>query len=116
MNRWWLVVAGVGLVVLWVSITHARKPFINAVESRVFHTVNGLPDCLYSALWLPMPLANLVVGTGAALIVALVDRDLTVAIGVTLAMVLKLLAKRVVRVSITLGLEVDQVPRLPLLQ
>jgi hypothetical protein len=115
MNRWWLVVAGVGLVVLWVSITHARKPFINAVESRVFHTVNGLPDFLYSALWLPMPLANLVVGT-AALIVALVDRDLTVAIGVTLAMVLKLLAKRVVRVSITLGLEVDQVPRLPLLQ
>src|ERR687897_879658 len=59
-----------------------------------------------------MQLGNLVVGTGAGLIVALVERDLTVAIGVTLAMVLKLVTERVVRVSITLGVEVDQVPPL----
>ncbi len=48
-------------------------------------------------LWLPMQLGNLVVGTGAGLAVALVAGDLTVAVGVILAMGLKLVTERVVR-------------------
>jgi hypothetical protein len=97
MNVWWLLVAGTGLAVLAASVMLARGPAIRAGEARVFHIVNGLPDALYWPLWLPMQLGNLAVGTAAGLLVALVDRDATVAIGVILAMALKLVTERVVR-------------------
>ena len=87
MNLWWLIVAGVGLVILSLSVAAARQPSISPAESRVFHAVNGLPGPLYPVLWLPMQLGNLVVGTLAGLVVALVDGDLVVAIGVLLTMV-----------------------------
>jgi undecaprenyl-diphosphatase len=110
MNLWWLVVSGVGLIVLGASIAVARRPAISAAEARVFHAVNGLPDALYWPLWLPMQLGNLVVGTAAGLVVALVDRDLTVALGVILAMVLKLVTERVVRREMADSLAVRQRP------
>jgi undecaprenyl-diphosphatase len=110
MNPSWLVVAGIGLIVLGVSVTHARKPYISAAESRIFHAVNGLPNGLYPVLWLPMQLGNLVVGTGAGLIVALVHRDVTVAVGVILAMALKLVTERVVRREMADYLVVRQRP------
>src|SRR5215211_8117819 len=97
MEPWWLVVSGVGLVVLGLSIVEARLPRISAAESRVFHAINGWPDWLYWVLWLPMQLGNLVVGTLAGLAVALIDWDGSVAIGVVLAMLLKLVTERVVR-------------------
>ncbi len=110
MNPWWLVVAVFGLIVAWWSIAHARKPVISDAESRVFHAVNGLPDGLYPFLWLPMQLGNLVVGTVAGLLVAFVDRDLTVGIGVILAMALKLVVERVVRREMADYLAVRQRP------
>ena len=110
MNLWWLVVAGVGLVVVTLSSLAARKPYIGSVESRLFHAVNGLPDWLYPLLWLPMQLGNLVVGTAAGLVVALVDGDVTVAIGVVLAMGLKLVVERVVRKEMADYLTVRQRP------
>lgn len=110
MNPPWLVVAGIGLIMVGVSVTHARKPFISATEARVFHTVNGLPGGLYPLLWLPMQLGNLVVGIAAGLGVALVDRDVTVAIGVTLAAALKLLTERVLRREMAAFLAVRQRP------
>ena len=93
----WLVVAGGGLIILVWSIAHARRPVISPAEAHVFHIINGLPNALYWPLWLPMQFGNLVVGTVAGLIVALVQRDLAVAVGVVLAMVLKLVTERVVR-------------------
>jgi undecaprenyl-diphosphatase len=93
----WLVVAGGGLIILVWSIAHARRPVISAAEAHVFHIINGLPNALYRPLWLPMQFGNLVVGTVAGLIVALVQRDLAVAVGVVFAMVLKLVTERVVR-------------------
>jgi len=110
MNPWWLIVAATGLIVLGVSIAHARHPAISAAEAGVFHAVNGLPDALYWPLWLPMQLGNLAVGTAAGLIVALVDRDLTVAVGVILAMALKLVTERVVRREMADYLAVRQRP------
>ena len=110
MNLWWLIVAGAGLLVLGVSVAHARQPAISAAEVRVFHAVNGLPDALYGPMWLPMQLGNLVVGTAAGLLVALVDRDLTVAVGVVLAMALKLVTERVVRREMAAYLAVRQRP------
>ena len=76
----------------------------------MFHAVNGLPDRLYPLLWLPMQLGNLVVGTVAGLAVALVDGDLAVAIGVVLAMALKLVTERVVRREMADYLAVRQRP------
>ena len=70
MNAGWLWVAGVGLFVLVASVAAAREPSISGAESSVFHAVNGLPDFLFPALWLPMQLGNLVVGTLAGLAVA----------------------------------------------
>jgi undecaprenyl-diphosphatase len=110
MNLWWLIVAGVGLLVVALSSLAARKPYIGKVESGLFHAVNGLPDWLYPLLWLPMQFGNLVVGTVAGLVVALVDGDVTVAIGVVLAMGLKLVVERVVRKEMADYLTVRQRP------
>jgi len=110
MNVGWLIVAGAGLIVLVVSIAHARQPAISAAEVRVFHIVNGLPDALYWPLWLPMQLGNLVVGTAVGLIVAFVDRDVAVAVGVVLAMAFKLVTERVVRREMADYLVVRQRP------
>ena len=110
MNLWWLIVAGVGLLVVSASIFEARRPSIGRVESDVFHAVNGLPDGLYALLWLPMQLGNLVVGTCAGLAVALLDGDLAVAIGAIAAMVLKLVTERIVRKEMADYLAVRQRP------
>jgi undecaprenyl-diphosphatase len=105
-----LVVAGAGAVVLATSILEARKPAISDTEARVFHSVNGLPEWLYWILWLPMQLGNLVVGTLAGLAVAVWHRDLAVAVGVILAMGLKLVVERVVRHEMADYLAVRQRP------
>jgi undecaprenyl-diphosphatase len=76
----------------------------------VFHAVNGLPDALYRLIWLPMQLGNLVVGTAAGLLVALVAGELDVAIGTVLAMVLKLVVERVMRREMADFLAVRQRP------
>ncbi|MET0324056.1 MAG: phosphatase PAP2 family protein [Ilumatobacteraceae bacterium] len=110
MNPRWLIVAGIGLVIAALSIVVARRPSISPAESRLFHAVNGLPDQLYPFLWLPMQLGNLVVGTAVGLLVALVDGDLIVAIGVVLATVLKLVVERVVRREMSDHLAVRQRP------
>ena len=110
MNAWWLFVAGGGLIVIGASVALARQPSISSVESRVFHAVNGLPDQLYPVLWLPMQLGNLVVGTIAGLAVAVVDSDLAVAVGVVLAMLLKLITERIVRKEMADYLAVRQRP------
>jgi membrane-associated phospholipid phosphatase len=109
-NLWWLLVAVAGLAILSLSIAAARHPVISPVEARVFHLVNGWPDGLYWVLWPPMQLGNLVVGTLAGLAVALVHRDLVVAIGVLLAMSLKLVAERVIRREMSDYLPVRQRP------
>ncbi len=95
---------------LAASVAAARKPTISAAESRVFHAINGLPDFLFPVLWLPMQLGNLVVGTIAGLVVAVVDGDLAVAIGVVLAMLLKLVTERIVRKEMADYLAVRQRP------
>ncbi|MET0662952.1 MAG: phosphatase PAP2 family protein [Ilumatobacteraceae bacterium] len=110
MNPRWLIVAGIGLVIVSLSIVYARKPLISPAESRLFHAVNGLPDGLYPFLWVPMQLGNLVLGTAAGLIVALVDGDRTVAIGVLLATALKIVVERVVRKEMADYLSVRQRP------
>jgi membrane-associated phospholipid phosphatase len=110
MNLAWLIVAASGVIVLGLSINHARQPAISTAESRVFHAINGLPDALYWGLWLPMQLGNLAVGTAAGLVVAFVDRDLTVAVGVILAMAFKLVTERVVRRKMADYLAVRQRP------
>jgi undecaprenyl-diphosphatase len=110
MNAWWLLVAGAGLIVLAASVAFARRPSISSVESRVFHALNGLPEPLYPVLWVPMQLGNLVVGTLAGLAVAVVDGDLAVAIGVVLAMLLKLVTERIVRKEMADYLAVRQRP------
>jgi undecaprenyl-diphosphatase len=110
MNLWWLIVAGLGLIVLGASAAVARQPTISAAETRVFRAVNGLPNALYWPLWLPMQLGNLAVGTAAGLLVAVVDRDPTIAVGVILAMVLKLVTERVVRREMADALAVRQRP------
>jgi len=110
MNLWWLFVAAAGLVLLSVSVVLARRPTISATESRVFRAVNTFPDWLYKPLWLPMQLGNLVVGTVAGLIVALIDWDVAVAIGVVLAAALKLVTERIVRHEMADALAVRQRP------
>jgi undecaprenyl-diphosphatase len=110
MNLPWLVVAGVGLVIVSLSVAAARQPAISTTEARLFHAVNGLPGALQPVLWVPMQLGNLVVGTVAGLVVAFVDGDLAVAIGVVAAAVLKLVVERVVRKEMAGHLDVRQRP------
>ena len=110
MNLWWLIPAGVGLVVVALTVLGARHPVISPTEARVFHAINGLPDGLYPWLWLPMQLGNLVVGTAAGLLIAVLDRDITVAIGAILVMGLKLVLERIVRREVADYLSVRQRP------
>jgi membrane-associated phospholipid phosphatase len=93
----WLAFSGVGLVVLLASMRDARKPSIPRWEVRVFQAINGLPDWLYPVLWLPMQLGNLVVGTVLGLAIAWAVGEPRVAVGVVLAMILKLVTERIVR-------------------
>ena len=110
MNPWWLIPAAVGLIEVTISVFAARQVVISATESRVFHALNGLPDGLFPWLWLPMQLGNLVVGAAAGLLVALLDRDLTAAIGVVLVVALKLVVERFVRREMADYLAVRQRP------
>jgi undecaprenyl-diphosphatase len=97
MNYGWFWLSGVGLVITVCSIGAARRPDIPPWEARVFRAVNGLPDRLYWILWLPMQLGNLVVGTLLGLAAARRTHEWAVALGVVLAMVLKLVTERVLR-------------------
>ncbi|HET6664367.1 MAG TPA: phosphatase PAP2 family protein [Acidimicrobiales bacterium] len=97
MSLAWLAFSGAGLAILAASIVAARRPHIPRWEVRVFHAVNGLPGWLYWILWLPMQLGNLVVGTLVGLACAWVAREPAVAVGVVLAMILKLVTERIVR-------------------
>jgi undecaprenyl-diphosphatase len=97
MSLAWLAFSGVGLAILAASIGAARRPDIPAWEAQLFHAVNGLPGWLYWVLWPPMQLGNLVVGTLVGLACAWVAREPAVAVGVILAMVLKLVTERIVR-------------------
>jgi undecaprenyl-diphosphatase len=109
-NPWWLVAAGLGLAVLSGSIVAARRPEIGETETRLFRATNGLPDWLYPALWPPMQLGNLAVGTAAGLLAAVVFGEITIAIGVVAATVLKLVTERVVRRRMADFLAVRQRP------
>ena len=104
---------GLGLlggVILAASVHGARHPTIHPREVRVFEAINGLPGWLYWPLWPPMQLGNLVVGTAVGLAVAWWQHDWPIAIGVVLAMALKLVAERVVRHRMAGFSEVRQRP------
>ena len=110
MNVGWLALTAVGAVILAGSISGATRPAIPAREARVFHAINGLPGWLYWPLWPPMQLGNLVVGTLVGLIAAWVVGDLAMAIGVVVAMVLKLVVERFVRKKMAAHLQIRQRP------
>jgi undecaprenyl-diphosphatase len=110
MNLEWLLVAAVGAAILAASVVGALGSSIPPWETRIFHAVNGLPGWLYWVLWLPMQLGNLVVGMVSGLVVAFVHEDWTVAIGVVLATVLKLVTERVIRREMADHLAVRQRP------
>jgi len=92
-----LVYAGVGAAVFALCTRWADDDAAQAVESRVFHLVNGLPNWLYPVLWGPMQLGNLVVGAVVALLVAVVGRRPKVAVAVVAAVGLKLVVEKVLR-------------------
>src|SRR4051812_31467819 len=97
MNPRWMIVAAIGLLVVVASIAEARKPDISQREVRIFHAVNGLPEWLFPVLWLPMQLGNLVVGALVGYVISFFGGNVASAIGVTLAVVLKLVTERVIR-------------------
>jgi undecaprenyl-diphosphatase len=110
MSLAWLVVSGVGLAIVLASIGAARRPDIPRWEARVFHAINGLPGWLYYIVWPPMQLGNLVVGTLVGLASAWVAREPAVAVGVILAMILKLVTERIVRREMKAYLAVRERP------
>ena len=110
MSLVWLVASGVGLAIAVASIGAARRPDIPGWETRVFHAVNGLPNWLYWIVWAPMQLGNLVVGTLVGLASAWLAGEPAVAVGVILAMILKLVTERIVRREMKAYLAVRERP------
>jgi membrane-associated phospholipid phosphatase len=100
----------IGACVLAGSVVGALGPVIAPAEARAFRAVNGLPDRLFWPLWVPMQLGNLVVGAGAGLVVAAVLHESRVAVAVAAAVVLKLVAERVLRHRMARHLSVRQRP------
>jgi membrane-associated phospholipid phosphatase len=87
----------VGAAVLAGSLVGARGATIPAAEQRAFRAVNGLPDALFVPLWLPMQLGNLVVGTVAGLLAALLLGEWRLAAAVVVAVALKVVVEHLVR-------------------
>ena len=110
MNFGWLALTAAGAAILGCSVVGALGPVIPTREARVFHSINGLPGWLYWLLWPPMQLGNLVVGTVAGLLVAWAVGDLAVAVGVVVAMGLKLVVERFVRKKMAGHLRIRQRP------
>jgi membrane-associated phospholipid phosphatase len=106
----WLAASAVGLVIAAASIGAARRRYIPEWEVRVFQAVNRLPGWLYWILWPPMQLGNLVVGTLVGLAIAWLAREPAVAVGVILAMILKLVTERIVRREMRAYLAVRERP------
>jgi membrane-associated phospholipid phosphatase len=106
----WLVLSGCGVMILSWSLVGAGRPTIGPTEVRWFRRINGMPGWLLPVLWLPMQLGNLLVGTAVGLVLAVVDGDVAVALGTIAAMVLKLVAERVVRRQLSGNLQVRQRP------
>jgi membrane-associated phospholipid phosphatase len=106
----WLAVSGLGLAIGAAAVGAARRRDIPPWEVRVFHAINGLPGWLYWILWPPMQLGNLVVGTLVGLVIAWVAGEPAVAVGVILAMVLKLVTERIVRREMKAHLAVRERP------
>jgi undecaprenyl-diphosphatase len=100
MSAHWVATAALGVVIVAASVYAARGPAIPRWEQRVFAAINGLPGWLYGPLWPVMQLGNLVVGTAAGLVVALVAGDGRVAVGVVLAMAGKLVTERLFRKAV----------------
>jgi undecaprenyl-diphosphatase len=103
-------IAASGAAVLGASFAGARLPEIHPREQRVFHAVNGLPGWLYWPLWAPMQLGNLAVGTGVGVALALRWSDWRLGVAVVVAMVLKLVAERLLRRRMAPYLSVRQRP------
>ena len=110
MNFAWLSLTALGAIILSCSIAGALGPVIPAPEAKVFHAINRLPDFLYWLLWLPMQLGKLVVGTAVGLLAAWMVGDLAVAVGVLIAMWLKLVVERLIRKKMAVHLQVRQRP------
>ena len=105
-----VALAVAGALVLTGSVLGARHPVIHPLEQRVFRAVNGLPDWLLWPLWPPMQLGNLIVGTAAGLAIAAWYRDGGMALAVVGAMLLKLVAERLLRREMARHLRVRQRP------
>ncbi|HEY6532852.1 MAG TPA: phosphatase PAP2 family protein [Acidimicrobiales bacterium] len=111
------VVSGVGLAALVIgastlagSVAGASGDVIPRWESRVFRFVNGLPDALFVPLWVPMQLGNLVVGTLAGMLAALVLGEWRLAVAVVVAVALKLVVEHLLRRRMAGHLAVRQRP------
>jgi undecaprenyl-diphosphatase len=105
-----LAFAGIGFLVLALSMRWASLDHIAPAEMAVFRAINGLPNFLYRPLWLPMQLGNLVVGLLVGLGAAVLMRDLAVGIAVVVATVAKLVVERVVRGRMTTLRDIRQRP------
>src|SRR5215469_14593146 len=92
-----IATAAIGVVVFALSAAWARADSIPAQERAVFRAVNRLPNWLYWPLWLPMQCGNLVVGVLLGIGVAVVLRDLPVAVATVVAVFGKVVAERVIR-------------------
>jgi undecaprenyl-diphosphatase len=93
---WWLVAAGVGVVILSASIGGARSG-VGAREVRIFRALNHLPGGCYWFVWVPMQLGNFMVGMVAGLLVAVAVGSWVVALGVVVAAVLKVVVERILK-------------------
>ena len=91
------VIAGVGALILGLSVVWARYDHLHPLEMRVFSRINQLPDAFYRPLWLPMQYGNFWVGLlgGAAVGFALGEPEIAVA--VVLAALAKLVVERGIR-------------------
>ena len=110
MSLAWLAVSGLGFAIVTVSVVAARRREIPRWEVRVFRAVNRLPGWLYWVLWPPMQLGNLVVGTLVGLAIAWAAGGPAVAVGVVLAMILKLVTERILRREVNAYLTVRERP------
>lgn len=92
----------VSSIVFVLTATFIAKSHVNALEVEVFRWFNGLPDILFTGLWVFMQLGNLVV-VPVAVIAALISRRFRLAAALGLAGSLVWLLAKVVKQVVERG-------------
>jgi membrane-associated phospholipid phosphatase len=90
------------ILVLGVSAIPIKRHSVSAFETRIFHTINGLPAFLYWPVWLDMQLGN-VLAVPVVTVIALLARRFRMALDLAISGTAAYLLAKIIKGLIVRG-------------